>query len=99
MEVHAALVVDYTPGSGTMARACLNKGIQYVGICRTEKHCSWLEGDRATVECISREKSPLFQQDMASCINDHFKELIDELHQQDAAVADETDGEDSTDSE
>ena len=34
------LVVDYSPGSGAMARACLNEGIQYVGICRSDAHVS-----------------------------------------------------------
>ena len=83
-----------------MARACLNEGIQYVGICRTERHCSWLANilDIAAVECISRNGSPLYQQDLATCINDHFREMIDDLHQQDAAVADESDGEESAQS-
>ena len=96
-EVRAALVVDYSPGSGAMARACLNLGIQCVGICRTEQHCSWLTNilNKAAVECISRNGSPLYQQDLASCINAHFMELIDELHQQDAAVAEEDERSDS----
>ena len=100
-EVKAALVVDYSPGSGAMARACLNLGIQYVGICRSEQHCSWLTNilNKAAVECISRTGSPLYQQDLATCINEHFRELIDELHQQDAAVAETTDGEDSDQSD
>ena len=98
-EVRAALVVDYSPGSGAMARACLNLGIEYVGICRTESHCSWLCNilNKAAVECMSRNGSPLYQQDLVSCINAHFMELIDELHQQDAAVA-ESGGEESEDS-
>ena len=89
-EVTAALVVDYSPGSGAMARACLSKGIQYVGICRTDQHCSWLTNilNKAAVECISRLGSPLYQQDLASGIHTHFAELIQELKQQDAAVAD-----------
>ena len=97
-EVRAALVVDYSPGSGAMARACLNQGIQYVGICRTEQHCSWLTNilNKAAVECISRSGSPLYQQDLASCIQAHFKEVIEELHQQDAAVAEDCDGDDSS---
>ena len=100
-EVRTFLVVDYSPGSGAMARACLNAGIHYVGICRTEQHCSWLTNilNRAAVECISRNGSPLYQQDLASCIKDHFIELIDELHQQDAAVADDSAREDSSESD
>ena len=99
-EVCAHLVVDFSPGSGALARACLNQGIQYAGICRTDQHCSWLTNilNKAAVVSISRNGSPLYQQDLASCIQAHFRELIDEFHQQDAAVAEETDGEDSADS-
>ena len=98
-ETCTGLVIDYSPGSGCMARACLNKGIQYVGICRTDQHCSWLNNilNRAAVECISRNASPLYNQDLSTCIKDHFKELIEELHQQDAAVSMEF--EDPNDSE
>ena len=83
-----------------MARACLDNGIQYIGICRTDEHCSWLTNilNRAAVECISRNGSPLCQQDLSTCIQDHFKELIDELHQQDAAVSAEC-AQDSDDDE
>ena len=93
-EVRAALVVDYSPGSGALARACLNQGIQYVGICRTELLFNWLTKilNKAALECISRSGSPLYQQDLASCIQAHFKGVIEELHQQDAAV----DGDDSS---
>ena len=99
-EVRAALVLDYSPGSGAMARACLNKGIHYVGICRTDQHCSWLTNilNKAALECISRNGSPLYQQDLASGINTHFAELMEELRQQDAAVADDGHGEESSES-
>ena len=89
-EVRAGLVVDYSPGSGMMATACLNLGIQYVGICRTIEHCSWLTNiiNLAAVEVVSRtRRSPLYQQDLSDRINVHFKELIQALHQQHAAVA------------
>ena len=99
-EVKAALVVDFSPGSGAMARACLNQGIHYVGICRTEKHCSWLTNilNKAAVECCARNDSPLYQQDLAQCISSHFRELIDELHQQDAVEV-EYDDKDESDSD
>ena len=85
-EVRAALVVDYSPGSGALARACLNQGIQYVGICRTDKHCQWLTRilNKAALECISRKRSPLYHQDLASSIQAHFKDEIDELRHLDA---------------
>ena len=99
-ELRAALVVDYSPGSGAMARACLNKGVQYVGICRSDEHCSWLTNilNKAAVECISRSGSPLYRQDLASRIDAHFEEVIQEWHQQDTAVADKADDEDDEES-
>ena len=95
-EINAGLVIDLSPGSGAMARACLNQGIQYVGICRTERHCSWLTNilNKAAVECIARNDSPLYQQDLASCISAHFMDIIDDLHKQDAIVDDEEVAED-----
>jgi len=91
IEIAAHLVIDLTPGSGAMARACLDEGIQYVGVCRSQQHSSWLENilNRASVESTVRQGTALYEQDLATCINDHFKELIDELHTQDAAVSDE----------
>ena len=81
------LVVDFTPGSGAMARACLEAGILYVGVCRSQQHSSWLVNvlDRASVEIATRSGTALYEQDLSTCLNDHFKELIDELHAQDAA--------------
>ena len=100
-EVRAALVVDYSPGSGAMARACLNLGIQYVGICRTEQHSTWLNNilNKAAVECTSRNGSPLYEADLASAIQVHFTEMIEEQRQQDAAedVEDGAESEDSAD--
>ena len=90
-EIAAKLVIDLTPGSGAMARACLDEGIQYVGICRSQQHCSWLVNilNRSAVESTVRHGTALYAQDATALINDHFKELIDELHTQDAAVSDE----------
>ena len=70
-----------------------------MGISRSEQHCSWLTNilNKAAVECISRSGSPLCQQDLASCINVHFMEVIEELHQQDAAGIDDAGGDGSSD--
>ena len=94
-EVMATLVVDFTPASGCDGssmpppRRPVRRRLSY-------RLTNIL--NKAAVECITRNGSPLFQQDLASCIKDHFKEVIDELHQQDAAVADESAGEESNDS-
>ena len=92
-DISAGLVIDLTPGSGALARACLQSGIQYVGVCRKVEHASWLINvlNRAAVELIRRNGTALYEQDLAPCLEDHFKELIEELNAQDAAVSEEED--------
>ena len=94
-EIAVALVIDLTPGSGAMARACLDEGIEYIDVCRSQPHCSWLVNilNRASVESTTRKGTALYEQDLATCLKDHFKELIDELHAQDAAVGDDEEAE------
>ena len=41
------------------------------------------------MESTARAGTALYEQDVATCLNDHFKELIDELHAQDAVVSDD----------
>ena len=36
-------VIDYTPGSGVLAEACLKMKVYYAGICMSKKHCMFLE--------------------------------------------------------
>ena len=45
--------------------------------------------NRASVECAVRYGTTLYDQDLATCLAAHFKELIDELHARDAAVSDD----------
>ena len=94
-DISAGFVIDLTPGSGALARACLEAGIQYVGICRGPEHASWLINvmNRAAVEMITRNGTALYEQDLATVLTDHFKEMIEELHAQDAAMSEEEDAE------
>ena len=43
------------------------------------------------MELIRRNGTALYEQDLAPCLEDHFKELIEELNAQDAAVSEEED--------
>ena len=92
-EVNAGIVVDLTPGSGAMARACLEMRLQYIGVCRTPAHQNWLTAllNRAGVEYIFRNGCKPPEQDLQACIKCHFKELVDELHAQDEAVSEAED--------
>ena len=78
---------------GALARACLQAGMQYIGVFRKAEHASGLINvlNRAAVELIRRNGTALYEQDLAPCLEDHFKELIEELNAQDAAVSEEED--------
>ncbi len=82
------MVIDLSPGSGSVGRAALSLGIHYVAACRSESHASWLANvfDREACELITRNKSPLFEQTLAELIRTHFAEVLDQLHGRDGAV-------------
>ena len=75
----ANMVVDLSPGSGSVGRAALRLGIQYVGVCRTDAHASWLGNvlDREACELIVKDKSPLFEQDLSTLIKKHVAYILD----------------------
>ena len=52
VSLDAKMVVDMSPGSGSVGRACLRLNIQYVAACKTEIHRSWLSNvlDREALE-------------------------------------------------
>lgn len=80
----AGVVVDLSPGSGSVGRAALRLGIQYVAACRTDAHASWLGNvlDREACELIVTNKSPLFEQDLSTLVSKHFAEILEHLKQQ-----------------
>ena len=75
----ANMVVDLSPGSGSVGRAALRLGIQYVAVCRTDAHASWLGNvlDREACELIVKDTSPLFEQDLSTLIKKHFAYILD----------------------
>ena len=78
--VDAKFVVDFSPGSGCAARACLELGIEYRGICRNELHQSWLANvaDRDACSIITSKGSPLFEDDLAEMVKKHFDEVLEQ---------------------
>jgi len=77
--VDAKMVIDFSPGSGAAARACMELGIEYRGICRSEMHQSWLANvlDRDAC-CLITEESPLFEQDLSELIKKHFQDILEQ---------------------
>ena len=80
----AAMVVDLSPGSGSVGRACLRKGIQYVACCHTDAHASWVGNslDREACEIVVTNGSPLFEQDLATLLQKHFQDVLTQLEEQ-----------------
>jgi len=96
----AQVVVDLSPGSAAVGRACLRRGIQYTALCRNEAHASWVSNilDRESCELIVKNASPLFEQDVASMIKKHFEDVLQQLEEQRNVEDKEPDFEDSQDS-
>lgn len=80
-----ASVCDLTPGSGQLAEACLQKGCQYVGMVASEVHLSWLQNvlDRQTLKHLVCSGRPLYQQDLATSIQEHFADVLEQLNEPD----------------
>jgi len=88
-------VFDLTPGSGALASACLSAGCLYFGIIGNEYHLSWLQNvlDRTALCELVKAGTPLYQEDMASSIKEHFADLLDELNRENAADDSDEDSE------
>ena len=60
--------------------------IAYTGITRSLEHGSWLQNvvDGHALQTITTNGSPLFEQHLAAAITEHFKDVLDQLHDADA---------------
>lgn len=85
VDLDAKAVFDLTP-SGSLGRACLEKGILYTALAKNAEHNSWLQNlfDRHAMGIITTTGTTLYEQDLAQCVTDHFQDVLDQLHQQDA---------------
>ena len=68
--------------------AVMDAGIQHSCIARSAEHCSGLVNvlDRVAIGLICKKGSPLYQQDLAQCVREHFVEALDQLNEQDSAT-------------
>lgn len=93
----AKCIVDLTPGSGSCARAAMDLGISYTALAMNVEHNSWLQNvlNKAAMQVIVRERSPLHEQDLAAQLQTHFQDVLDQLHAQDACKDEEPADEDA----
>ena len=89
-ELNARVVVDVTPGSGSLAEAAMQLGIQYCGLVSDPTHLGWLTNviDRAAVRYIVQSGTFLHQADLADSLKKMFGDVV---------AAGEAEGEDEED--
>ena len=96
-ELNIKAVVDVSPGSGTLAVACMEHGADYFGICRDATHLGWLNNvlDRAALTYLCESGTHLYQEDLSA----HIKELFGDMLKDNAddAVNDDALASDSED--
>ena len=78
-------IVDLTPGSGTLASACLQLQTPYTGFLKSDVHHSFLANvlDRQALYHLSDHTSFFHNSDLAELIEDHFGDTLAELNQPD----------------
>ena len=97
-ELTVKCVVDLTPGSGTLATACMENGCNYFGICRDATHGTWLGNvlDRVALTYVCEAGAHLYQEDLSGTIKELFADMLQntEEHLTDEVLAASEDEED-----
>ena len=84
--VDAKAIFDCTPGSGAAGRAAMELGIVYSCMAKNAEHNSWLQNmfDKNALQIITTAGTPLYEQNLSTCVTEHFEDILDQLHGQDA---------------
>ena len=87
-DLRGGCVVDVTPGSGTLASACMSLGIQYLGLVGNPTHLTWLTNviDREALKYICTGGNLLYQEDLAKVIEELFADVVEENDVQDEEI-------------
>ena len=80
-------VVDLSPGSGQLARACLDTATSCIAVARNQSHSSWLQNvlDRYVMLVIVKSGTYLHDSDLAASIKELFFDILDQLNAADAS--------------
>ena len=84
----AKAVFDATPGSGQLARACLELGVTYTGVAKNSQHCKFLNTviDRYAVALVGKSGSACHDPDLAALAKEHLHDVSEIIAQQDMAA-------------
>ena len=93
-DLTASVIFDASPGSGQLARACLDQGLQYTGVAKNPEHAKWLNNilDRYAIALVSSSGSAFYDADLATLAKEHFQDVTDLIGQQDLSVDSEPQG-------
>ena len=84
-DLRAKVVFDATPGSGQLARACLELGLVYTGVAKNQQHCKFLNSvlDRYAVVLVGQSGAACHDADLAALAKEHFQDVTEMVDQQD----------------
>ncbi len=84
-DIRGAAVFDASPGSGQLARACLENGIAYTGVAKNQQHANWLNNilDRVAIALVGKSASKFYDADLATLAKEPFQDVADLIGQQD----------------
>ena len=83
--MRAKVVFDATPGSGQLARACLELCVAYTGVAKNQQHFKFLNSvlDRYAVVLVGQSGSACHDADLAALAKEHFQDVTEMVDQQD----------------
>ena len=84
-DLRGKAVFDATPGSGQLARACLELGAGYTGVAKNQQHFKLLNSvlDRYAVALVGRSGLACYDADLAALAKEHFQDVNEMIDQQD----------------
>ena len=77
---NAKAIVDFTPGSGTLASAAMSLGAKYTGFVEETKHLAWLQNivDTAALKFIAGKQEVLYMEELAELISQHYQDILED---------------------
>ena len=90
-DIGVGAVFDLTPGTGPLARVCLDAGILYSATPINHVHGQWLDTllDQHALESARTLGSAIYLEELALQIAEHFGDIVDFLNRQEFVPGDE----------
>ncbi len=72
-------MIDLSPGSGQLAKACLSEEVLYHGFCQNAPHMHFCANiaDRFSLSLITSEGTSLYQQELAEMVAALYADILE----------------------